>query len=894
LVAIVGLSPSARAADEIRVSVNSNVNGCSEFTTNVYNAGTPITLDIAAIRAEFPNFTHIRIQAAPPFGQYAIGRVTVTNLPSSDPETRILIAYCVDVPSFPVDPANVFFVNSLATCSNWAGLEIGPNVDVSKITLAAKVGGSITGTITAGRVFSVVAEESITASVTATNTDSLSAPEDDSIGFVSVGNAIAGNITATQGGINTIWCGVGNASAGGIDGDIKAENGLIQDILSTGPIGANRPSNNKVKIRAGYGIIQTTCRYVTPQGVVQARNMTAEVRADVQADLTPDDDSRSDQHGKIEKFNVSGNYSGEIKAWMVRPTTYPEGDPERNHGIFITGAMTGPITIARSLLISSIIAESFSQPIIIGEELKGQIIATSGPIHSITVGRTPQYSDLGFVGITGSIGGVPWAPSCPDDPTEPPAIIRSPVSIGLIDTPTIDLDDKRTGCRIESPIIGELRVDSLVTAIIWSGVNQTTGPVASDPTAYADIAIIDVGNMYCGHGTNNDACFGPTAIYVDQFTSCTIGSLMGGALYTPTLPQDKTIWIGCQLDWDASGGPGGVSSAQVPNPSNTQTCGQVIVHEALGLQGQVIINGSNDYPNCAPPYQSPANPEWTGLVKITQDPDDIRLYPNADDPDNAPFYLRPASHLGGYWDAPDNVYSRGAVGVAPFALHHASCSPANDPSDPATNPPQIMQTAFQHSLVDQNEWIDVILDFYGPIVASSPGAPLIRAFHLVNGNTIDITPYIIAEIVDEPVAPFSRKLRLYGAGNYRFTVGVIRIEPMPIDINNPTLGFTLRSDGVNGLPSVRPFEYYFELLHDCNNDNIEDPISPLPQNCVLEGYCVADFNLDAFVDFFDYTDYVDCFEFGNCPPWNDADVNGDGFVDYFDYDMFVEIYQVGC
>jgi hypothetical protein len=738
----------------------------------------------------------------------------------------------------------------------------------------------------------MVVDGSINADVTSTNSDTLTDFDDDSIGFVSAGNAITGNITATQGGINALWCGVGNATSGGIDGDIKAENGLIQDILSTGPIGANRPSNNKVKVRAGYGIIQTTCRYVNGQGAVLARNMTAEVRADVQADLTPEDQATDEQHGKIEKFNVSGDYSGEIKAWCVRPLTYTGGDPNGDHGIFISGAMTGPINITRNVLTATIQAESFSQPITIGEVLKGQILATEGAIHSVIVGREPVYENSEFVGINGGIAFVPWASECTYGSAEPPALIRSPLSIGLIDTPAMDLINKYIACRIESPLIGEQRIDNLVYGVVWSGVNQTTGPVASDPTAYADIGVIDIENMLCGHGP--EVCLGPTTIYVNQFSSCTIGSLMGGALYTPALPHEKTVWIGCQLDWNISDNPGGISLTQIPNPSSTNTCGQIIVHEALALQGQVIINGLNDYPNCVPAWQSPVRAEWTGLVQVTQDPDDIRMYPDAPDPDNAPFYLRPASQLGGYWDTPTNDYSRGAVGVAPFALHHASCSPATDPTDPGLNPPQIMQTAFQHSLIDQGEWIDVILDFYGPIVPSSAGAPLIRAFHLVNGNTIDITPYIVAEIVDEPVATFSRKLRLHGAGNYRFTVGVIRIEPMPIDINNPALGFTLRSDDVNGFPSVRPFEYYFELLHDCNNDNIEDPIDPLPMNCVLEGYCPADFNLDGFVDYFDYTDYVDCFETANCPPLNDADVNGDAFVDYFDYDMFVEIFEAGC
>lgn len=779
---------------------------------------------------------------------------------------------------------------------------IGSNVDVSKIILAVRIGGNITNTVTAGRVFSMVVDGSITADVTSSNSDTLTDFDDDSIGFLSAGNAILGNITATLGSINTLWCGVGNASAGGIDGDIKAENGLIQDILSTGPIGANRPSNNKVKVRAGYGIIQTTCRYVTPQGVVQARNMTAEVRADVQADPSVDDPATQEQHGKIEKLYVSGNYSGEIRAWMVRPEIYYEGDPFGDHGIFITGSMTGSITIERMLLTATIRAREFTQPVIVGERFKGTLHATHGGIHSLIVGRDPQYANQ-QTGISGSLQAPSWATGCGSDPDEPIALIKAATTIGLIDATNNIPFDKSTPCQIQSPHIGTLRIDMYGWCITWSGNGDeivdsngdgfidAQGPDPSDDGAYAVIDSIKIGDMLCGEFDQWD-CLGNSSIYVEDFESCVIGRTMGARILMPSLREERTIWIGCQLDSFVD--PGTIGLDGVPGDPTFETCGQIIVRDELGLKGQVIVNGGNNYPACVPPNQDPVRAEWTGLVKITEDPDDIRLYPGADDPDDAPFYLRPASQLGGYWDAPDNDYSRGAVGVAPFALHHASCSPATDPTDPGLNPPQIMQTAFQHSLIDQGEWIDVILDFYGPIVPSSAAAPLIRAFHLVNGNTIDITPYIVAEIVDEPVATFSRKLRLHGAGNYRFTVGVIRIEPMPIDINNPALGFTLRSDDVNGFPSVRPFEYYFELLHDCNNDNIEDPIDPLPMNRVLEGYCPADFNLDGFVDYFDYTDYVDCFETANCPPLNDADVNGDAFVDYFDYDMFVEIFEAGC
>jgi hypothetical protein len=57
--------------------------------------------------------------------------------------------------------------------------------------------------------------------------------------------------------------------------------------------------------------------------------------------------------------------------------------------------------------------------------------------------------------------------------------------------------------------------------------------------------------------------------------------------------------------------------------------------------------------------------------------------------------------------------------------------------------------------------------------------------------------------------------------------------------------------------------------------------------------CPADFNGDGFVDFFDYDDFVACFE-GSGAPGCDADFNNDGFVDFFDYDDFVLAFETGC
>lgn len=58
--------------------------------------------------------------------------------------------------------------------------------------------------------------------------------------------------------------------------------------------------------------------------------------------------------------------------------------------------------------------------------------------------------------------------------------------------------------------------------------------------------------------------------------------------------------------------------------------------------------------------------------------------------------------------------------------------------------------------------------------------------------------------------------------------------------------------------------------------------------------CIADFNNDGFVDFFDFDDFISCFEGVACPPSRDPDFNGDGFVDFLDYDEFVIQFERGC
>lgn len=78
-------------------------------------------------------------------------------------------------------------------------------------------------------------------------------------------------------------------------------------------------------------------------------------------------------------------------------------------------------------------------------------------------------------------------------------------------------------------------------------------------------------------------------------------------------------------------------------------------------------------------------------------------------------------------------------------------------------------------------------------------------------------------------------------------------------------------------------------------DSRENPDAALRPVLTVSYECGADFNGDGFLDFFDYSAYVECFEVsGACPPGRDADFNRDGFVDFFDYAGFVEVFETGC
>jgi hypothetical protein len=81
----------------------------------------------------------------------------------------------------------------------------------------------------------------------------------------------------------------------------------------------------------------------------------------------------------------------------------------------------------------------------------------------------------------------------------------------------------------------------------------------------------------------------------------------------------------------------------------------------------------------------------------------------------------------------------------------------------------------------------------------------------------------------------------------------------------------------------------FDLSADLTGDlkvNADD----LAEFYAILGTCAVDYNLDGFIDFFDYDDFVAGFESGNTL----TDFNNDGFLDFFDYDDYVNAFEAGC
>ncbi len=108
------------------------------------------------------------------------------------------------------------------------------------------------------------------------------------------------------------------------------------------------------------------------------------------------------------------------------------------------------------------------------------------------------------------------------------------------------------------------------------------------------------------------------------------------------------------------------------------------------------------------------------------------------------------------------------------------------------------------------------------------------------------------------------------------TLGQAACEAIYVNVLTIESGALLANNGC--------IKIYYNTL---NNSGTVDNIANLIQ---LPSPCLADFNHDAVVDFFDYLDFVAAFASNSIT----ADFNNDGVVDFFDYLDFVQAFSSGC
>jgi hypothetical protein len=116
------------------------------------------------------------------------------------------------------------------------------------------------------------------------------------------------------------------------------------------------------------------------------------------------------------------------------------------------------------------------------------------------------------------------------------------------------------------------------------------------------------------------------------------------------------------------------------------------------------------------------------------------------------------------------------------------------------------------------------------------------------------------------------------------------------------IGGTLRLSFLGGIPQNSPLTILTAASRTGAFALVDTPsgvtavVDYTPTSVIVTLTCAgrADFNGDGFIDFFDYDDFVLCYEGILCPPGTDADINDDGFVDFFDYDDYVLAFEAGC
>lgn len=305
-----------------------------------------------------------------------------------------------------------------------------------------------------------------------------------------------------------------------------------------------------------------------------------------------------------------------------------------------------------------------------------------------------------------------------------------------------------------------------------------------------------------------------------------------------------------------------------------------------GLTGQVVINAAN------------ASGSWTNtansLVTLKDNTGaNVVLAPNQPPPRTAPYYEVASSGLGG-----------GAIGLVPYHLYQVDCDPPYAAEPGGT----LLDSQFNHRnpLGSGSNNRSVVLRFYGPVYKPTSASP-VKLEYLWQGDWIDRTGSANIDCEDSSSSTL-RTISIYGGtASQAFYKGEYRVSLIETSETRLRCAQTTAASP----PVVPSFGYYyFTLVEDCNNNNSadaldltvhynNDPEEPkiydwnndgLIDACDRDGFCIADFNMDGFVNGDDYDLFGEFFDIAHPI----ADLNLDGFVNGNDYDAFAEVFDTGC
>jgi hypothetical protein len=176
-----------------------------------------------------------------------------------------------------------------------------------------------------------------------------------------------------------------------------------------------------------------------------------------------------------------------------------------------------------------------------------------------------------------------------------------------------------------------------------------------------------------------------------------------------------------------------------------------------------------------------------------------------------------------------------------------------------------------------------VVDFNGSSMAAANGLPTGGPGRHSNGNML-----IRQMLVDSSFGGPSITSQPEGIDVCIEAAGTLSVES-----DTPGATYQWRFEGVAIAGATAATLELSDLMeesqgnYDCVVSNACGSVTSEP---AFVNVCRPDFNCDAFLDFFDYNDFVFAFETGQPR----ADYNGDGFIDFFDYDWYVRDFEEGC